>query len=535
MGSVVFLFSSLLVFTATANDHPIVETCSGKVRGFKSISRSGRNYFAFTGIPYAKAPVGELRFQPPQEVEHWPGTKNSTEDGPFCIQYNMFELNPEVIGEEDCLHLSVYTHDTNGCAPVMVHIHGGGFFSGDKSITGPQYLMDKDVVVVDMNYRLGIMGFLSCEDTIMPGNQGLKDQNMALRWVIKNIARFGGNPSRVTLVGESAGGGSVLHHMISPKSKGFFQGAVVESGSIYSMVNLLPPGVAKRRAKKLANLLSCPHEDTKKIVLCLQQKNAKDLVGHLKYFREWQVDPLLLFQPVLEQKAPGAFITGPIRSWEPSPIPMMIGTTSAEGLQRTKYFIDYEMDFKWYNDNFEKVAPLSLRYLDSTSNPEMVTKAIKQFYFNNREITKADWINLTNAYTDAYFTAGIFDAANKHTGDTYFYYFDYVGEFTKGPNDRNLTFGAAHVDEIIYLWYNKKYAPLKDKDLQLSMKLVKIWTDFVKYGKGTSPEKNEIWNKWTREAHNYLHISKNGFKAKKGLHEDRYKFWSSINYRDKFE
>ncbi|XP_014271726.1 juvenile hormone esterase-like isoform X2 [Halyomorpha halys] len=529
------LLPFLLVWTVSAYDDPIVETFSGWVRGFTSISRSGRQYSAFTGIPFAKAPVGELRFQPPQEVEKWRGIKNATEDGPFCIQCNMSELDLEVIGEEDCLHLSVYTHNTRGYAPVMVHMHGGGFFSGDKSTTNPQYLMDEDVVIVDINYRVGIMGFLSFENTILPGNQGLKDQNMALQWVIKNIARFGGNPRRITLVGESAGAGSVLHHMVSPMSRGLFQGAIVESGSIYSMVNLLPPGVPKARTKKLINLISCPHGYNRNTLNCLQQKDAKDLVGHLRYFREWQVDPLLLFQPVLEPKIPGALVTGPIRSWQPSPIPMLIGTTSAEGLQRTKYFLEYDMDFKWYNDNFEKVAPLSLRYLESASNPKMVTDAVKQFYFKNKEITKADWVNITNAYTDAYFTAGIFDAANKHTGDVYFYYFDYVGEYTKGPKDRNYTFGAAHVDEIIYLWYIKKYSPLKGKDIELSKKIVKIWTDFVKFGNVNSPEKNERWDKWTREVHNYLHISENGLKAKKGLHEDRYKFWKSINYRDKFD
>lgn len=518
-----------------AVDSPVVETTLGKVLGFTSNSRSGRQYFSFTGIPYANPPVGELRFQSPKEPEPWDGILNATNDGPFCIQYNMYNPEPEVIGEEDCLHLSVFTHNLSSSVPVLFHIHGGGYLAGDKSLSGPQYFMDEDVVVVDINYRLGIMGFLSFEDTVMPGNQGLKDQNLALKWVIRNIASFGGDPNKVTLVGESAGSGSVTHHITSRMSKGLFQGAIAESGTNYNMLSLLPPGLARSRAEKLAILLSCPTEDTTEAVSCLQEKDAKELVAHLENFREWQVDPLLLFQPVLEEDGPEAFVRGPIDSWEPSPVPLLIGTTSAEGLLRTGYFLHYNMDFKWFNDNFENLAPLTFRYFASSSNPEEITNKIRRFYFDNREITESDWINITNVYTDAWFTNGIFTGADKHTGDVYFYYFDYLGEYSLGPKNRSYSFGATHTDEVIYLWQNKNYMPLRGKDLEISKQLVKIWTDFAKNGKGELPNKDNDWKTWTPQAHNYLDISESGFQIKTGLHEERNEFWNNLNYRDRFE
>ncbi|CAH1398685.1 unnamed protein product [Nezara viridula] len=523
----------LLAITAFADDAPVVETTAGSVRGFTSTSRSGRQYWSYRGIPFAKPPLGKLRFRPPEEPEPWTGIRNATEHGPFCIQYNMFHLNPKVIGSEDCLYLSVFTHDTNGSNPVMVHIHGGGFIAGDKSKTSPIYLMDQEIVIVGINYRLGIMGFLSFENNEQPGNQGMKDQVMALQWVQKNIANFGGDPKRVTLVGESAGGASVVHHIISPLSRGLFHGAIAESGTSYNTWTVLPPGLARNRAKNLTSLASCPVKTTKEIIACLQEKNANELVGLMENFREWQIDPLmLLFQPVLEPKGSGAFLTGPISSWKHNPVPLLTGMTSGEGLLRTRYFLEFDMDFKWYNDNFEKVAPISFQYVASASNPEEVTKKIKQYYFGNKQITAEDWLNITTAYSDSWFTAGIMDAANKHSGDVYFYYFDYIGEYSYTPKNKSLAIGTGHSEEVLYIWY-KDFAPnLKGKDLELSKKLVKIWTNFVKYGKPVLPDSN--WPTWTKKKH-YLNIGQSGFKINEGLCESRYNFWSSLNYNDKYQ
>ncbi|CAH1398134.1 unnamed protein product [Nezara viridula] len=527
----------LFAIAALADDAPVVDTTAGSVRGFTSRSRSGRSYLSYTGIPFAKPPVEELRFRSPEEPEPWTGIRNATENGPFCIQYNvnLHSFNSKVIGSEDCLYLSVFTHNTKDTAPVLVHIHGGGFTAGDKSMTSPIYFMDEDVVVVAINYRLGIMGFLSFEDNEQPGNQGMKDQVMALKWIQKNIAKFGGDPNRVTLVGDSAGGASAIHHIISPLSRGLFHGAIAESGSSYNTWTVLPPGLPRSRASNLTSLASCPFNSTREIVRCLQKKNASDLVGLVEHFREWQIDPLLLvFQPALEPKSSEAFLTGPLSSWEHNSVPLLIGMTSGEGLLRTKFFLEYNMDFKWYNDNFEKVAPITFLYVASASNPDEVTRKIKQYYFGNKEITAADWQNVTHAYSDSWFYAGILETANKHTGDVYFYYFDYIGEYTYAPKNRTLAVGAGHSEEVPYIWYKKSAPNLKGSDLELSIKLVKIWSNFAKYGKPVSAESNFIWPTWTPTRHRFMKISNSGFKMNEGLHESRYNFWSSLNYRDKY-
>lgn len=524
----------LLLLTAAAlvGGDIVVQTAGGKVRGFQATSRSGRPFLAFTGIPFAKPPVGQLRFQPPEEADPWEGTVNSTDDRPVCLQYNSFDINPAVVGAEDCLYLSVFTHKVRGHSPVMVHIHGGGFISGyGLKSENMKFLMDEDVVIVDIQYRLGIMGFLSFQDEDMPGNQGMKDQVMALRWVKKNIARFGGNPDKVTIFGESAGSASVTHHTVSPLSKGLFHRAIAESGASYSVWTLLPPSLAKSHAYKLASLLKCPVNSTKQAVACLLKKDAAEIVGHLAAFRIWEVNPLTLFQPVLEPEGPGAFLSGPISHWKHSKAPLLIGMTPAEGLLMSAYFVQLGLDFNWYNDNFDKVAPLSMLYYGSASDPDEVTRKIRNFYFGDNKITSDSWVNITNAHTDSWFTAGVFEKADKHSGPVQFYFFDYLGDVTTWKWNKTLNFGAGHAEEVIYLWYADG---LTGEDLELSKNMVKLWTGFAKTGRAAPPDHRGAWKRWTSNRHHYMHISHAGFTPEEGLLEDRYHFWKNLDYRSNY-
>ncbi|KAJ4446940.1 hypothetical protein ANN_13642 [Periplaneta americana] len=207
-----------------------VDLPHGRLQGHLLLSRKGREIFSFQGIPYAKPPVGELRFQPPQPPEPWTDVLKATKEGPDCIQRPFPEAptSPELVGDEDCLYLNVYTPqlpEAGGATellPVMFWIHGGAWMAGSGStdLYGPQYLLDKEIVLVTINYRLGPLGFLSTGDEVCPGNNGLKDQVAALRWVRDNIAAFGGNPDSVTIFGESAGGANVHYHVLSKASRG---------------------------------------------------------------------------------------------------------------------------------------------------------------------------------------------------------------------------------------------------------------------------------------------------------------------------
>lgn len=184
-----------------------VQTEYGPVKGVKRTSALGLDYLNFQGIPYMKAPIGKLRFKDAQSPDKWTETFDATKEPPSYVMSN-FILNA-VEGQEDAGIINVYTHETEPTTlkPVMVWIHGGGFMGGSSKtdVYGPDYLLQKNVVIVSFNYRLGVIGFLSLSDPELnvPGNTGLKDQVFALKWVQKNISKFGGDPGNVTLFGES--------------------------------------------------------------------------------------------------------------------------------------------------------------------------------------------------------------------------------------------------------------------------------------------------------------------------------------------
>jgi para-nitrobenzyl esterase len=241
-----FLFLALVLSPLPAiADQPsnagtkVVETDSGPVRGIATPTM-----YAFLGIPYAAPPVGESRWRPPQPHAHWHTPLDARQFGNPCAQH------PTILGggipsaSEDCLFLNVYASraedDDWERRPVMVFIHGGGLTQGAGNAYDPTRLVQDGVVVVTINYRLGMLGFLthpalSAESPDgASGNYGLMDQQFALRWVQNNIAHFGGDSNNVTIFGQSAGGLSVHSNLASPTAAGLFQKAIVESGS-YSL------------------------------------------------------------------------------------------------------------------------------------------------------------------------------------------------------------------------------------------------------------------------------------------------------------
>jgi para-nitrobenzyl esterase len=249
-----------LAFTLSAyGSNPLqVKTDRGKVEG--ALTSDGK-VVALKGIPYAAPPVGELRWKPPVPAEKWQGVKQATAFGSRCIQTNSF---PDMVyqdpGEsEDCLTLNVWAPKgaTPGSLPVMVWIYGGGFNSGSTS-EGRQdgeFLAHRNVVVVSMNYRLGIIGFFAHPQLTAEsphhasGNYGLLDQAAAIAWVVHNIKGFGGDPSNITIFGESAGSFSVSAQMASPLSKDLIQKVIGESGGAFDSGGLgFPPREVSEKA-----------------------------------------------------------------------------------------------------------------------------------------------------------------------------------------------------------------------------------------------------------------------------------------------
>ena len=233
---------ALAPIAAHASNPLQIKTDKGRVRGV--LSRDGK-VRAFKGIPYAMPPAGDLRWQPPQPAAKWKGVRDASRFGSHCMQSNIY---PDMIfhdpgPSEDCLTLNVWTpaNAKKGSLPVMVWIYGGGYLAGGTSEgrQDGQFLAHRNVVVVSMNYRLGIFGFLVHPELTAEsphhasGNYGLMDQNAAIEWVQKDIAAFGGDPANITIFGESAGSFSVSTLMASPLSRNRFQKAIGESGGAF--------------------------------------------------------------------------------------------------------------------------------------------------------------------------------------------------------------------------------------------------------------------------------------------------------------
>jgi para-nitrobenzyl esterase len=217
--------------TARVLGHPIARTDKGLVRGTATATER-----SFTGIPYAAAPTGSLRWRAPQPHAAWRGVRDATQFGAHCAQ----PATPFGVAStaEDCLFLNVYAPARAARnAPVMVWIHGGALVVGESDVYDPTQLVARGTVVVTINYRLGALGFLahpalSAEQPDgASGDYGLMDQQAALRWVRRNIGGFGGDRNNVTIFGESAGGLSVHSQLVSPGARGLFGGAIVESGA----------------------------------------------------------------------------------------------------------------------------------------------------------------------------------------------------------------------------------------------------------------------------------------------------------------
>jgi len=239
---------------------PTVKTALGEAAG-KWIEGGAEE--AFLGLPYAAPPVGELRLKAPQAPSAWKGLRDATKFGARCEQWHIWNdyLFLDSGPSEDCLYLNVYAPASakqTSKLPVMVWIHGGGFAAGAGS--EPRYtnsgLVSKGVVLVTINYRLGVFGFLASADLTREGqghagNYGLLDMAAALRWVQANIAKFGGDPGNVTIFGESAGSFSVNALMVAPEARGLFQKAIGESGAFFGNVIAMSP-VAERAQRDQA-------------------------------------------------------------------------------------------------------------------------------------------------------------------------------------------------------------------------------------------------------------------------------------------
>lgn len=334
MKKYLFLTLSIFLMLYSCSSHkksdqmPKVTIADGILQGTMDSTKS---VYEFLGIPFAKPPVGDLRWKAPQPIEHWKGVRKADKFGPRPMQPNIFgdmHFRSDSMSE-DCLYLNVWTpvQRSSKAMPVLVYFYGGGFIAGSSD--EPRYdgasLARKGIVVVTANYRLNVFGFfaypeLSAEAPYKAsGNYGLLDQNAALKWVHQNIAAFGGDPNKVTIGGESAGSISVSEQMASPLSKGMIAGAIGESGAaFYPTMAPVSLSDAEKAGVTFAKQIGY---SSLKALRAIPAKQLLNLYVHSKYFN---------FPVCID----GYFLPKPMaaiyEAKEQAQIPLLVGWNSAE-------------------------------------------------------------------------------------------------------------------------------------------------------------------------------------------------------------
>ena len=368
-------------------DETVVEINLGKIKGSIFTTRLDKKFIGFRGIRYAEPPIDNLRFQPPVAKTFWNETFDATKEGPACPQPTDWEVS------EDCLRLNVYTSeiprdDNYKLKPVFVWIHSGGLKGGSSLsvAAGGHYLLDREVVLVTINYRLASLGFMSTGTKEMPGNNGFKDQSMGLKWVRDNISKFGGDPNSVTLIGQSAGARSVTLHMISPMSKGLFHRVILMSGGVTAQWKV--PTHQLHLAKKQARIMNCPEDDIPEMVKCLKRTDGVKIGETTRQFKEFLNNPVVSWYPVVEPDfGQERFLTDDptklFREGHFERVPIISGVTNDEFASRVPPILnDLEMT-KMINENFDELAPICFMYERDTLRSKEITKVFRDNFIKS--------------------------------------------------------------------------------------------------------------------------------------------------------
>jgi len=468
------LLGALLALTSTSvrADELQVTVASGALSGLGSRDGLVRS---FKGVPYAAPPVGALRWRPPQAVTAWEGTREANRFSPICPQpsplpgafYQREFFQTAEPQSEDCLYLNVWTAAPPDAdpRPVMVFFHGGGnvVWSGSVLALDGSYLARKGAVVVTINSRLGALGFLAHPEldaespNHVSGNYGLLDQQAALRWVRTNIAAFGGDPERIAIFGQSAGGANVGYAMASLLAKGLFRRAIIESGQIFGTVGPTPNlASAEEGGKKLVTELGAVS------IAALRDMPAAQVTAHVgRNLAPFGLRPVIDGW-VLTRDTPEAIVTGQQNATE-----LLLGSTANEGTQLlppTKPEALRAMIGQWFGTQSEPIAALY-----TGTDPNTATVAEDQLL--------SDY-----AAAMARVAAGLF-ARQGHPA--------WVYSFNRAaPGSDPVKVGAFHSAELVYVFgtQNTVDRPWEAIDRQLSDVMSSYWVRFAGTGNPNGPD-----------------------------------------------
>jgi len=496
----------------------VVQTSDGPIRGYKS-----EGVDIFLGIPYASPPVGRLRWMPPQPADRWHKVLDALAFGNTCVQTNTLGTFAAPSNHEDCLFLNVFAptagdddndghHEGSAKRAVMVWIHGGGNFDGESNDYDARKLAkDGGVVVVTLNYRLNVFGFLAHPALDSEGhaaaNYGLMDQQFALRWVQRNVAAFGGDARNVTIFGESAGGFNVLANMASPTAKGFFHRGIVESGAYSLRQATLVQAEATGTA--FAAAVGCPDQTA----ACLRSLSVQDITSKGAGSVPIAIDGTILNQSIGDALKSGQF----------NQVPVVNGSNRDE--------------WRW----FAAQAELATGHV--TTAADYPNTILGFFGAVNGPLILAQYpLVAYNSPTEAYaaaVTADFFDCPARRVNrllvkyvPTYGYEFaDETAPSSSPPV--SYPYGAAHTYEIQYLFLHYHGATgivndLNPAQARLSDQMVSYWTTFAKTGNPNSEDTSD-WPRYDATLDQYqslqlpIPITTSAFAA-----EHDCDFWDSL-------
>lgn len=496
-----------------------VRTPSGWVRGYEENYKNGQLY-RFIKIPYAESPIGELRFRKTRPVREWVDVKGIKDvNAPQCpqVQYPIPGFDT-LENDEDCLYLNVYVPgkiSKDNQLSVMVWIHGGGFMFGGASQYKPQKIvLGGDVIVVTINYRLGLLGFLNLHDPLAPGNYGLWDQIEALRWIQNNIAAFGGNPQSVTIFGQSAGGISASIQALIPSNEGLFQRAISQSG-VASFFSFPKRKAEERTNAILFNKTKCNRENTEETLKCLRElpvDNITEAIGMTEFSKPLNVSfEIGSFVPSVDGELVKENLAYP-KSWDNEiysffrSIDFMSGTLDGEGGSAYSMFPSELLEKMHVNVTesvpktvlCEVLAPVFVETV--AGNKPSLTQEICDYYttedIDEQSNKVFEFLGDAWAIAPSNFLLSI-HAKNNNKVKSFQYLVTKPTPFPLVPMDPPAWLkGAGHGDEL-HLLFEMSHdgiseEKLKNVDLaavdKLSNDVIYYWTNFAKFGNPNSDE-----------------------------------------------
>ena len=487
----------------------------------------------FLGVPYAAPPVVDLRFRPPEKPKHWQGVYDATRFKPVCYQddnYNrMFWTEDAKWNEsDDCLYLNVYAPNTtlsNVRYPVMVYIHGGGYEAGSPVVSPGDALPMWEVVLVTIQYRLGPFGFISTGDDTAPGNYGMLDQIEALKWIRDNIEAFKGDPSRVTIFGESAGGSSVGLLLLSPLSKGLFHRAIALSGNEFSPFAINSREEAIGLTQIVAKRSRCPIGNNARMISCMRKADANHI---------WSKKDVNKWRPVVD----GIFLQDTpenIRKANQShPYPLIVGLTSNEGA----YFVHDKLYDHITPANFRPILKRFFgdisRYARQWRPLEISESLIDAIVFqytpwpDTKDIVRLRQ-GLFDMITDYSIAAPAHAVLDLHTRSApgYLFVFSHRSKLTRQPSwkvaghkeDTPYEFGFPFMNLTVLQDYD-------DHDKNVSGIIISLFTNFARTGNPTpQPVAGCTWKPFNKTQYYYLNITESP-KMELGFHLKNIAFWN---------